>query len=464
MFEGVGAELWLKSAVELAGEIRAGRVRSREVVEAHLARIDEVNGRVNAVTAVLADEALAAADEADEIVAAGGATGVFHGVPFTTKENIDVAGAATTAGVPAFADAVALSDSVLVERMRSAGAIPFARTNMPEMALRISTDNPLHGLTRNPWNLDLTAGGSSGGEAAALASGMSPIGFGNDFGASLRSPAYCCGVAALRPTSPGRVPKSLVDPPLVGQLMFTDGPMARSVEDLRVALGVVGGWDRRDPWSVPTPVKASVASRRAALVTQIEGARIDSQLVDAVREVGEVLQDAGYLIAEGEPPEWARIHELWARLSASFIASRMEEMRPIVSDALFSWFEQAVERYPSDQLSGIDVYAERSRLGRAWSEFFVEYPVVVSPVWTGSPFPHDADLDPESGLDLFFDLVRPSTVGNFLGIPSVAIPTGTQSGIPTGVQIYADRWCEEDCLDAARTVEEQLEPITPIDP
>ena len=171
--------------------------------------MDAVNGDLNAIVAVLGDEAEKAADSADQAVADGEPLGPLHGVPITVKENIDVAGWPTTHGVPAFADAVVPVDAPVVERMRAAGAIPFARTNLPDFGLRVHTDSTLRGLTRNPWRPDVTAGGSSGGEASALASGMSPLGLGNDLGGSLRNPAHCCGIASIKPST-GVVPARLV--------------------------------------------------------------------------------------------------------------------------------------------------------------------------------------------------------------------------------------------------------------
>ena len=194
-------ELWQLDARTLAAKIAAKEVSSVEVVDAHLARIEATNPTINAVTRVLADEARAAAVVADRAVAAGDRLGPLHGVPCTVKQNIDQTGCATNWGLPALADAVPPVDSPVVERMRAAGAIPMARTNCPDMALRIHTDSALFGVTRNPWNLDRTAGGSSGGEGAALAVGMSPIGLGNDIGGSLRNPATVCGIASLKPSA-----------------------------------------------------------------------------------------------------------------------------------------------------------------------------------------------------------------------------------------------------------------------
>src|SRR5215207_654414 len=183
------SEIWQLPATELAQRIARRQLSSVEVVDAHLARIDAVNPALNAVVRVLADEAGTGAVIADQKLAAGETVGPLHGVPFTVKENIDMAGLPTTWGMPALAQAVVPADAPVVERMRAAGAIPIARTNLPDMALRVHTDSSLHGLTRNPWHPGRTAGGSSGGEAAALASGMSPIGLGNDIGGSLRNPA-----------------------------------------------------------------------------------------------------------------------------------------------------------------------------------------------------------------------------------------------------------------------------------
>jgi len=194
-------ELWSRSALELASNIASKEVSSVEVVQAHLDRIAEVNPTVNAVVKVLADSALAAAKVADEETARGVSRGKFHGVPFTIKENIDVAGQPTTQGIPALAEAIPPQNAPIVDRMLGSGAIPIGRTNLPDLGLRIHTDSTLYGRTKNPWNLERTAGGSSGGGGAALASGMSPIGLGNDIGGSLRNPAHCCGIASIKPST-----------------------------------------------------------------------------------------------------------------------------------------------------------------------------------------------------------------------------------------------------------------------
>ena len=260
-------ELWRLGAADLAAAIRTRQVTSREVLEAHLARVAAVNPQVNAITTVLETQARAAADAADAALQRGDAVGPLHGVPVTVKVNIDVAGSPTTDGMPAFAGAIPGRDAPLVARLRAAGAIPFARTNMPDLGLRWHTDSSLHGATRNPWDPAVTPGGSSGGEAVAVATGMSPLGIGNDVGGSVRWPSQCCGTAAIRPTL-GRLPHHdstlPMEVPIAFRMFMTDGPIARHVRDLRLALSVGGGASPYDPWSVsvtPATPAAPCASR-----------------------------------------------------------------------------------------------------------------------------------------------------------------------------------------------------------
>ena len=197
-------ELIKKSAEELASLIRKKEISSTEVIEAHINRINEVNPQVNAITVVLEEDALTMAKAADNAPEAERKR-PFHGVPITIKENIDYVGVPTTNGLTLLQDSFPPRTAPVVERMMSNGAIPIGRTNLPELGLRLDTDNPLRGRTYNPWDKKLTPGGSSGGEAAAISSGMSPFGLGNDIGGSLRNPAYCCGIASLKP-SIGRIP------------------------------------------------------------------------------------------------------------------------------------------------------------------------------------------------------------------------------------------------------------------
>lgn len=461
------SRLFDRSAVELARLIRAREVSSRRVVEAHLARIDEVNAAVGAVTIPLRASALAAADACDRAAAP---VGPLHGVPFTVKENIDCLGSATTHGVPILRDVLPDDDAPVVARLKAAGAILLARTNMSEMGLRLDTWNPLRGRTRNPYDPRLTVGGSSGGDAAALATGMTPLGLGNDIGGSLRIPAHCCGVAALKPTT-GRIPHVATLPPrdhgLAGQLMLSDGPMARTVADLRLALSVLAGRDARDPRSVDVPLTGRApAVRRAALVTHLPGAPLDANgaTAAAIRRAGAALHAAGWEVVEALPPELELVNDLFAKVLAADLEVVSTDLGPFVSPELSGLVRRLILAGHLDRMTSYRVHTERARLGRAWSGFFADHPVVVGPTWACPVWPVDSDLDAVAGVERLQDTVRFTTPGNLLGLPSVVLPMGLGDGLPTSVQVYADLWREDLCLDAAEVIERASPPVAAIDP
>ena len=460
-------QLWHRTAGELADLISSKQVSSREVIDAHLDRIGQVNGHLNAVTVTLTEQAQAGADAADAAVAAGEELGPFHGVPFTIKENTDVAGTATTSGLPAFAEMVSAVDAPLVERMRNAGAIPLGRTNLPELGLRVSTNNPLRGLTRNPWHPDLTAGGSSGGEGSAIGSGMSPIGLGNDIGGSLRNPAFCCGIASLKPTH-GRLPRfSSFDhdqnEPLAFQVMATDGPMARSVNDLWTGMAVLNGRDPRDPRSVTVALEGPGTPRKAAILREVPGGPCDPWVLDGVNKAAEALANAGWEIEEVTPPEMERCQEVWGHLLALDVGLTLEMARPLISDKLATSLDDLGANFPTEAMPPPVVYAEYVRLSRLWSAFFGEHPVLIMPTWTTKPFEHDADLD-TMGIPGLTNLLRCITPPNILNLPAACVPVGVSEGLAQGVQCVADRWRDDLALNAAGDIEAQLGIVTPIDP
>jgi amidase len=327
----ISTQLWQLGPRELADGIRKRSFSSVETVQAHLDRIAEVNPSLNALTRVLEEEALAAAAEVDAGLARGDSPGPLAGVPFTVKENIDLAGTATTWGVAALARAEAPVDAPQVANLRQAGAIPVGRSNMPDFALRWHTDNALHGATVNPFDSSVTPGGSSGGEAVALATGMTPLGLGNDLGGSLRWPAQCCGVACIRPTL-GRVPSATVIEPsdaLIGlQLMNAQGPMARRVDDLRLALQLMARQSDRDPWYVPAPLGNRDNGRlRVAVVRDPAGAGVEPSIAEAVDRAARALREAGHTLADAEPPGVAEAARGWGIL----IAADVERMTPAES-------------------------------------------------------------------------------------------------------------------------------------
>ena len=465
-------ELWQRTATELANLIASKEISSSEVVDVHLNRIGEVNGHLNAVTRVLEDEARAEAADADAAVMAGDELGPFHGVPFTIKENIDTANTPTTQGLPIFANRISAVDAPIVERMRNAGGIALARTNLPELGLRVSTNNPLHGLTRNPWHPDLTAGGSSGGEGSAIGSGMSPFGLGNDIGGSVRNPAFCCGIASLKPTH-GRVPwfSSFVEDQNIGLpvwVMCTDGPMARSVSDLWTGMAVLNGRDARDPRSVTVALEGPEAPKKAAVLRQVPGVDCDPWVLDGVDKAVVALEAAGWEVVEAVPPEIEQCGIVWAHLLASdLIGQVLEESLEVVklfmSEELISSLMNLVNEYPSDQMSSTVVHTEYVRLSRLWSQFFVDYPVLIMPTWTGKPFIHDADVEnPET--DWMRDLLTCILPPNILNLPAASVPVGVADGLPQSVQCISDRWRDDLALSAAEDIENQLGIFTPINP
>jgi amidase len=467
-----GTELWRLSAAELAETIRTKRASSREVVESHLHRIEACNPSLNAVVVVLADQALEAAEAADRVLAVDAVVPPLHGVPFTVKENIDVVGTPTTQGLAALADAYPERDAPVVERLRAAGAIPVGRTNMPSAAIRWHCESELWGATLNPWAATRTPGASSAGEAAAVATGMSPLGLGNDGLGSLRHPAQCCGVAALKPTL-GRVPQaSSVGPgettPIGIQLSSVNGPLARRVADLRIALELMAGPTSRDPWTVPAPLRGpGIATPiHVAVTADPAGRGTAPQVVDGVRRAADALRDAGYIVEELEPPgieDAARV--LLVTLSTPGIRAVWERsMRPIMPSPtqrfMTAFFEAAGE---PDVMAVEQAFVGRHALLRAWGEFQETHPLILAPIATEPPRLAGTDLD-DGQVAEDIRSMRMAMAVNALGLPAVAVPVGVADDLPQAVQIIGPRFREDLCLEAAQAVEDRLGILTPIEP
>jgi len=463
-------ELWRRGARQLAADIAAKRITSREVVEAHLARIAAVNPAVNAVVKVLADDARRMADNADRAVSEGRVLGPLHGVPMTIKENIDVAGQATTHGVPLFAEAIAPVTAPAVERMLAAGAIPIGRTNLPDMGLRIHTDSSLHGRTKNPWKSDRTAGGSSGGEGAALATGMSPIGLGNDIGGSLRNPAHACGIASIKPSvgviadaqtypSPDRSPAF--------QTMAVQGVMARNVGDVRTGFEIVAGPDPRDPVSLPVRLTDLAAGERltVAILPAPPGGSTHPDIAAAVRRAGDALADAGHNVVEATPPDIEMTYLVWAMMLFSELGDIRDQLDMVMGVGGRTLIAKILEFFPRP--SNLELYGAlslRDGLARQWSMWFETHQALVMPTWTQPPFVFDDDLAGDEGAVRTLELMRPVTPGNVLGLPSVVTPAGMADELPVGVQVMGARFTDLRCLALAEQIEQRVPWTTPIDP
>lgn len=452
--------------------IRGGKVSCREAVTAALARLDAINPRINAVVRPLHEPALAEADAADRALARGAPVGPLHGVPITTKVNVDQAGCPTDNGVVAFKSTMATRDNPVVANLRRAGGIVIGRTNTPAFSMRWFTDNELHGLTRNPWDPARTPGGSSGGAAAAAATGIGAIAHGNDIAGSVRYPAYCCGLVGLR-VSYGRIPShnftATTLRPISAQLMAVQGPLTRRVRDARVAFAAMAVGDPLDPRCTAVPLEGPPAKRpiRVALVVD-PAARggVDPAVADAVRRAGRWLETAGYAVEEIEPPELGAVADLWGAIAMDDTIAALEPAAAQYGDAgikraLALWRALHPAR---DTRHVLEALAQRDRLLRLWEVFLEERPIVVTPVSTEPAFPLDLDLvDAETTRRIMRAQIMQLAVP-VLGLPAVSVPTGTVDGVPMGVQITAGRYREDVCLDAAAAVEARAPMATPIDP
>jgi len=463
-------ELWRKGALELADLISRKEVSSREVVAAHLARIDEVNPYLNAIVRRWDADSLAAADAADRAVAAGESLGALHGVPVTVKENIDIAGTPTTQAIAFLAEAVCATDAPLVQRARGAGAIPIGRTNLPDLGLRITTESSLHGVTHNPWHPARTTGGSSGGEGSALASGMSPLGFGNDIGGSLRNPATCCGITSIKPTT-GVVPWATEIPPqdpgIAAQLMLTDGPMARHVADVRAGLLAIAGAHDRDPRSLPVVLgdRAEGRSLRVAVCAAPPAGETHPEVAAAIQRAADALADAGAHVAEAVPASFGRAVELWSLILNQELRVQRPLLDMVMGDAGKRFLGFADDVYPAIDVATLMLaFGERNAVDREWHTFLTDYDVLLMPTWTQPPFELGADIVSVEAAQGVLEQARPVLPPNLLGLPAAVVPVGMAGGLPVGAQLIGRRFADLTCLAAAELLEQAFGTITPIDP
>ncbi len=462
--------LWRLGAVELTAAIRAGAVSCREAVQSTLARLEQVNPRLNAVVLALAEPALAEADRADAAVRRGEPLGVLHGVPVTTKVNTDQRGCPTDNGVAAYKGLVPDADSSVVANLRRAGAIVIGRTNTPCYSMRWFTDNDLHGRTLSPWDPRITPGGSSGGAAAAVASGIGPIAQGNDIAGSVRYPAYCCGIVGLRP-SYGRVPSynptATAPPAIASQLMAVQGPLARTIADLRLGFAAMAVADARDPRGVPIGEGPAPARPiRVALMAQPAGGTTHPAVAEAVGRAGRALAAAGYAVEELEPPAFLETAALWQKLAMPDTIARLEPLVAANGDgqirrSLGLWREVFPER---DAQICLDALAERFRLARLWQEFFDRVPIAVTPISLVPPMEVGIDVRDRETTARVIAAQAPLLTVSVLGLPAISVPTGLHEGVPIGVQVIAGPCREDLCFDAAAVIEAHHALPTPIDP
>jgi amidase len=457
----VSEALWQKGAAEIAAGIREKRFTCSDVMHSIVERIRALNPKLNAIVIDLTEQALAEAVAADRLLPTLTEPGPLFGVPVTIKVNVDQEGQATTNGIPALANLIAPGDSPIVRNLRRAGAIIVGRTNTPEVSMRVTTVNPLHGRTLNPWNPEASPGGSSGGAGVATAAGFGPIHHGNDIGGSLRFPAFANGVATLKPTS-GRVPafnpSATVERGPLTQLTSVQGAIARSVADVRLATRVIAEGDSRDPWWVPAPFDGEPLENpiRVAVTRNSHGYPIHAGIKELIDRSAGYLNNAGYDVIEAEPPsimEPARgwfsvlLTELKATLGPTIGQSGSDDVRRI-----FGWY------YEIGKILDFDGYrlglSDRTRMMRAWSLFLEEYPLVLTPFLMRPMYPWNYDALGLIETKDIFDAAVYSYGINYLGLPAGFVPMDLVEHLPAGVQLVGRRFREDVILDAMAAIEQ----------
>ena len=457
------APIWQWTAVQTAAAIRNGAISAEEAVKAHVERMHAVNPKLNAVVVDLSAEAIKAARAADRARAKGADLPPLHGVPITVKENVDYEGRPNPNGVPAQMGLIAPSDSPVVRNLKKAGAIVIGLTNTPEFSFRAFTDNPLHGLTLNPWDEAITCGGSSGGAGAAVAAGIGTIGHGNDIGGSLRWPAHCNGVVTIKPTQ-GRIPayneSATSERPMLAHLMSAQGPLTRSVADARLALAAMSQRDPRDPWWVPAPLEGPKPKGpiKVALAKIPEDMKVDVSVRAALTQAADDLQKSGYRVEEVEVPDINGVWRTWADiLTTEVVALQEAGMLAVTSDDFkIAWAGMRKGANILDREGFMRATADRNAHIRRWQMFFETYPVILAPTTVQpTPGPREDTISEDRVFKFFHDEIRFISAINVLGLPGAVVPVTVHKGKPIGVQLIAGRYREDLALAAAEAIEKR---------
>ena len=451
----------LLTLTEMAVQIRSKKLSPVELLDAHLLQIQKHNPKINAFIRILHDESRAAARASERAQMRDEFAGPLHGVPVTIKDSFDMAGYPTTCGSSFFQDFRASRDSAAVRRFKQAGAIPFAKTNCPEFLANYESDNNLIGRTNNPWNLDRTPGGSSGGESAAIASFFSPGGIGSDGGGSVRVPAHFCGIAGLKPT-PGRV-SAVGHMPAInhpGGLLGVAGPMARTAKDVKLLFETLSGYDWEDPFSAPVPLrKPDLGGVRIGCMEQFLDVPVEAGVRAAVRKAAQCAQDLGFSVEPFQPKGMERAPNLWwfffgilpARITKELIAGRENRAHWTGTEFL----AKALQEAEPTANKVVESLAVRDKMRIAMLSQMEEFPVLLLPASGVCAFEHrqrryETDQKP-IGL---FEAMMPSTPFNLFGLPGMVIPFGIdERGLPAGVQLVGRPYQEELLLELAIKLE-----------
>ena len=448
------------SAVDLAAAIRARTISPLEVTQAVLERIDRLNPTLNAFCTSMADEALASARQAEAAVLAGKPLGPLHGVPVSIKDILYVKDVRTTFGSKLYEHNVTREDAPSIERLRRAGAILIGRTNTPEFGWKGVTDNRIFGITRNPWNPELTPGGSSGGAAAAVAAGLGPIGIGTDGGGSIRIPASFCGLVGLK-ASFGRVPNY---PATAVDSVRHTGPLTRTVADAALVLNVLAGPDERDPHSLPATridfleqLNRGIQGLRVAYSADLGYAHVDPEVAQLCRQTAKRFTEAGAALDE-VALQWDDPYECWKVFFYGGIAAFLTDKLPDQGDQLDPGLRQiAEEGMALRAVDYVNALFQRNAFWQMARLVFERYDLLVTPALAVPPFPVGQDnaaqaSNPPARHLHWTGFTYPF---NLTGQPAISVPCGwTKNGLPVGLQLVGRRFDDATVLRAARVLEQ----------
>jgi amidase len=471
------SDFTFSNAVDLARLVRQREVSAVELTEHYIARIERLDGELNAVVVRDFARARAAARAADARLAAGEPVGALHGVPMTIKESYDIAGLPTTWGVPLMKDNVATSDAEVVVRLKRAGALFLGKTNVPFSLGDFQSYNEIYGVTRNPWDHGRTPGGSSGGSAAALAAGLCALECGSDIGGSIRNPAHYCGVYGHKPTWSVVPPQGHALPGMVaGPDIAVCGPLARSAEDLAVALDVLAGPEPLDAagWQLRLPpAKTSLAGLRVALWPTDPYAPVDSEIADRVVRVGETLARLGATVSDTARPDFdveqaciTYLNLLNSVIGAGFPEPERQRLREAAAasdPADRSFHTVSIRGLVLDHRDWLISHHQRERLRYAWRDFFAQWDVLLCPQSATVAFPHDHAPFHERAVvvngerqDYFRQLFWAGLV-TAPYLPSTVFPTGpSRDGLPIGVQAVGAEYHDRATIEVTRLLAREL--------
>ncbi|MGB9369685.1 MAG: amidase [Xanthobacteraceae bacterium] len=476
-------QLHYKSATELASLIRRRKVSALELLDHFLARIEKYNPKLNAVIWMDRDKARKRAKAADAALKRGKRLGALHGVPMTIKESFQVAGSPTTWGVPAMKDNVTVTTAVLAQRMIDAGVTLFGKTNVPILLADWQSYNAIYGTTNNPWDTSRTPGGSSGGSSAALAAGLTGIEAGSDIGSSIRNPAHYCGVFGHKPTYGLVTPRGQALPGVVTPSDISAvGPLARSAQDLDVALDIMAGPDPDDgaylKVALPKCEKTSLKQFRIAVKFTDPASEVDGEYADQLQAMADKLAKAGAKVKEAEPAiDTARLYDVYVRLLRAATSARMPDSdiddlkRAVTEGETDEFLARTVDGVTMPHRRWLQLNNERHQMRLAFNAFFKDYDILLCPVAASAAFPHDHSHEgkrwrrriPVNGKQASpTDQLFWAGYSGLVYLPSTVGPTGlTRSGLPVGYQAITAQGRDKTSLAFAKLAEKTFGGFTP---